>query len=68
MNVLKNAADNQLKGILGYTDQPVVSSDLIGNPHSSVVDINTGISLNDNEWGYSNRLVDLILYTNKLIG
>ena len=66
----KAAAEGELKGILEYTEDPVVSSDVIGNPHSCVFDagatIASGDSLikilgwYDNEWGYSNRMVDLI--------
>jgi len=70
--VLKKASQTDLKGILGYTEDEVVSSDFIGDPRSSIVDANAGISLNDNfvklvawydnEWGYSNRVVDLAIY------
>jgi glyceraldehyde 3-phosphate dehydrogenase len=66
---MKEASENQLKGILGYTEDDVVSSDFITDPRSSIFDANAGIALNprfvkvvswyDNEWGYSNRLVDL---------
>ena len=68
---LKAAADGPLKGILGYTDEELVSSDFKGNDLSSIVDSkltkvigNTGkvISWYDNEWGYSNRVKDLILF------
>ncbi len=69
---LKKAADGELKGILGYTDEELVSSDFKGNPLSSIVDSkltkvvgqNTGkvISWYDNEWGYSNRVKDLITF------
>jgi glyceraldehyde 3-phosphate dehydrogenase len=69
---LKKAAEGPLKGILQYTDEPVVSIDFNGNPHSSIVDgqvtkVMEGkflkvLSWYDNEWGYSNRLRDLILY------
>jgi len=67
---VKHAADNELKGILGYTEDEVVSSDFIGDSHSSIFDAKAGISLNDgfvklvswydNEFGYSCRVVDLI--------
>lgn len=71
--VIKAASESdQWKGILGYTDEEVVSSDFIGDTHSSIFDANAGISLNknfvklvswyDNEFGYSCRVVDLIRY------
>jgi len=60
-----------LKGILGYEDEELVSSDFIGDTRSSIFDVKAGISLNnnfvkliswyDNEWGYSNRVVDLLV-------
>jgi len=69
---IKKHADGPLKGILAYTDDEVVSSDFIGDTHSSIFDIKAGISLNknfvkliawyDNECGYSHRVVDLIEY------
>jgi glyceraldehyde 3-phosphate dehydrogenase len=72
---LKAAAEGPLKGILGYTDEELVSSDFKGNPLSSIVDSkltkvvgqNTGkiISWYDNEWGYSNRVRDLVLFLAK---
>ncbi len=73
---MKAAAEGELKGILEYTEDPIVSSDIIGNPHSSVFDAKAGMELNDhffkiiawydNEWGYSNRLIDMIEYWDKL--
>lgn len=70
--VMKEASENKMKGILSYCDEPVVSSDLIGNPHSSIFDSLAGIQLSptfykivswyDNEKGYSERVVDLIDY------
>lgn len=67
---VKAAADGPLKGILEYTEDPIVSKDIIGNPHSSIFDaLSTSvmegnmvkvISWYDNEWGYSNRTVDLL--------
>jgi glyceraldehyde 3-phosphate dehydrogenase len=72
---IKEAANGPLKGILGYTDEEVVSTDFIGDTHSSIFDAKAGISLNDNfvklvswydnEYGYSNRVVDLIKYIAK---
>jgi glyceraldehyde 3-phosphate dehydrogenase len=67
---LRAAADGPLKGILAYTEDPIVSTDIVGDPHSSIVDaqstmvIGDGrmakvISWYDNEWGYSNRCVEL---------
>jgi glyceraldehyde 3-phosphate dehydrogenase len=71
---LKKASEGSLKGILGYTDHAVVSQDFVHDGRSSIVDGSAGICLNDNfhkviswydnEWGYSNRLVDLALYCN----
>lgn len=68
---MKAAAAGPLKGILGYTDEAVVSTDFQGDSHSSIFDAGAGIELNsnffkvvswyDNEWGYSNRVVDLML-------
>jgi len=73
---IKEAADGPLKGIMGYTEEEVVSSDFIGSSHSSVFDANAGIALSptfvkliswyDNEWGYSSRLVDLIIHMAKV--
>ena len=70
---LKKASEGTLKGILGYTDDDVVSQDFVHDNRSSIVDASAGITLNpnfhkviswyDNEWGYSNRLVDLAVYT-----
>jgi len=67
---IKAAADGPMKGVLAYTDEEVVSTDFIGDPHSSIFDAKAGIALDDNfvklvswydnEWGYSNRVVDLI--------
>lgn len=75
---VKEASEGPLKGILGYTEDDVVSSDLNGNLNSSIFDAKAGISLNpnfvklvswyDNEWGYSRRVVDLISYVAKVDG
>ncbi|WP_375468973.1 type I glyceraldehyde-3-phosphate dehydrogenase [uncultured Nostoc sp.] len=68
---MKEAAAGSLSGILGYTDEEVVSTDFQGDTHSSIFDAGAGIELNsnffkviawyDNEWGYSNRVIDLML-------
>ncbi|MEH2333256.1 type I glyceraldehyde-3-phosphate dehydrogenase [Nostoc sp.] len=68
---MKEAAAGSLTGILGYTDEEVVSTDFQGDTHSSIFDAGAGIELNpnffkviawyDNEWGYSNRVIDLML-------
>jgi glyceraldehyde 3-phosphate dehydrogenase len=67
---VKKAADGPLSGIIEYTEDPIVSTDIIGNPHSSIFDASGThvlggnlvkvMSWYDNEWGYSNRVVDLI--------
>jgi len=69
---MKRAADGPMKGILGYCEEQLVSSDFIGDTHSSIFDVGAGIALNDkfyklvswydNETGYSCRVVDLLLY------
>ncbi|MEY3690609.1 MAG: type glyceraldehyde-3-phosphate dehydrogenase [Actinomycetota bacterium] len=70
----RRAADGPLKGVLEYTDAPIVSSDIVTNPHSCVFDSELTMSMGslvkvlgwyDNEWGYSNRLVDLVLHVGK---
>ncbi|MBE5821112.1 MAG: type I glyceraldehyde-3-phosphate dehydrogenase [Clostridiales bacterium] len=73
---VKKASENELKGILAYTDELLVSSDFIHNPHTSIFDEKAGIALNDtfvklvswydNEWGYSNKLVDLAIHMSKV--
>ena len=70
----KAAADGPLKGVLEYCTAPIVSSDIVTNPHSCVFDSDLTMSMGtlvkvlgwyDNEWGYSNRLVDLVLHVSK---
>lgn len=73
-HAMAHAADTNLKGILEYTEEPLVSTDIIGNPHSSIIDaLSTRVigersnlvkilAWYDNEWGYSCRIVDLINY------
>ncbi|MEE1963166.1 type I glyceraldehyde-3-phosphate dehydrogenase [Allomuricauda taeanensis] len=73
---MKKAADGELKGILGYTDELVVSQDFVGDVRTSIFDADAGIELNstffkvvswyDNETGYSNKLVDLALHAASL--
>jgi glyceraldehyde 3-phosphate dehydrogenase len=69
---MKKASENELKGILGYTEDAVVSSDFIGDPRTSIFDAEAGIMLNpnfvkvvawyDNEMGYSHKVLELISY------
>jgi glyceraldehyde 3-phosphate dehydrogenase len=69
---LKAAAEGEMKGILAYTEDPVVSSDMLHNPNSSIVDADLTkvlggtlakvVAWYDNEWGYSCRVVDLALF------
>ncbi|HEX2393737.1 MAG TPA: type I glyceraldehyde-3-phosphate dehydrogenase [Bacteroidales bacterium] len=71
---MKKASETNLKGILGYTEDEVVSSDFIGDARTSIFDAKAGIMLNsnfvkiiawyDNEWGYSCKLLDMIVYMN----
>ncbi|PTB43390.1 glycerol-3-phosphate dehydrogenase [Trichoderma asperellum] len=75
-NAIKKAADGELKGIMAYTNDDVVSTDMLGNNNSSIFDIKAGISLNpnfvklvswyDNEWGYSRRVLDLLAHVAKV--
>ena len=72
---VKRASENELKGIMEYVDEDVVSSDFIHDSHTSIFDSKAGIQLTDtfvklvawydNEWGYSNKLVDLAIYISK---
>ena len=69
---MKEASEGELKGVLGYTDEDVVSSDFLGDPRTSIFDKKAGLSLTDNfvkvvswydnEWGYANKMVELIAY------
>ena len=69
---MKKASENEMKGIIEYVEDPVVSSDFIHDEHTSIFDATAGIALTDtfvklvawydNEWGYSNKLVDLAIY------
>jgi glyceraldehyde 3-phosphate dehydrogenase len=69
---MKEASEGAMKGVLGYTEDEVVSNDFVGDSRTSIFDAKAGISLNDNfvkvvswydnEWGYSNKVVDLISY------
>ena len=71
-DTIKKATENEMKGIMEYVDEPVVSSDFIHDSHTSIFDATAGIMLTDtfvklvawydNEWGYSNKLVDLACY------
>ncbi|PWY92240.1 glyceraldehyde 3-phosphate dehydrogenase GpdA [Aspergillus heteromorphus CBS 117.55] len=73
---IKAASEGELKGVLGYTEDDIVSTDLNGDSHSSIFDAKAGIALNenfvklvswyDNEWGYSRRVLDLISYISKV--
>jgi glyceraldehyde 3-phosphate dehydrogenase len=73
---MKSASDGELAGVLGYTEEPLVSSDLEGDPHSSVYDADSTMVTNDNmvkviswydnEWGFSNRMVDVVKYMQSL--
>eukprot|EP00199_Chlamydomonas_sp_CCMP681_P001897 CAMPEP_0119108992 /NCGR_PEP_ID=MMETSP1180-20130426/16684_1 /TAXON_ID=3052 ORGANISM="Chlamydomonas cf sp, Strain CCMP681" /NCGR_SAMPLE_ID=MMETSP1180 /ASSEMBLY_ACC=CAM_ASM_000741 /LENGTH=370 /DNA_ID=CAMNT_0007094683 /DNA_START=48 /DNA_END=1160 /DNA_ORIENTATION=- len=72
MAEFKRASENELKGVMAYTEDAVVSTDFVTDPHSCIVDAKAGIQLNDkfvklvawydNEWGYSNRVVDLAVF------
>jgi glyceraldehyde 3-phosphate dehydrogenase len=73
---MKNASENELNGILGYTEDQVVSQDFVSETRTSVFDASAGIELNpnffkiiswyDNEFGYANKIVDLIEYSESL--
>jgi len=78
VNAIKEAAAGDMKGVLDWTDEEVVSTDFVTCKSSSIFDINAGIALNntfmkliswyDNEWGYSNRLVELAIHMKKVDG
>merc|ERR1712051_494311 len=75
---MKEAAEGKMKGVLDYTEDQVVSTDFVGDTHSSIFDAKAGIMLSstfvklvswyDNEYGYSNRVVDLIMHMGKKDG
>ncbi|MBR1756683.1 MAG: type I glyceraldehyde-3-phosphate dehydrogenase, partial [Alphaproteobacteria bacterium] len=75
---MKKASEGELKGILGYTEDAVVSSDFLGDSHTSIFDAKAGIQLTDtfvkviswydNEWGYSNKVLDLVAHMAKVNG
>tara|TARA_Y100000768_G_scaffold182354_1_gene136628 strand:- start:1133 stop:2125 length:993 start_codon:yes stop_codon:yes gene_type:complete len=75
-NIMKISSENNLKDILGYCDEPVVSQDFIGDTRTSVFDASAGMELNsnffkiiswyDNEYGYSSKLIDLAYHINKI--
>ena len=72
---IKHASENEMKGVLEYVDEPCVSTDFLGDKHTSIFDAKAGIALTDtfvklvawydNEWGYSNKMLDLIAYMDK---
>jgi glyceraldehyde 3-phosphate dehydrogenase len=74
--VMKEASENELEGILGYTEDEVVSQDFVSESRTSVFDASAGLELNknfykiiawyDNEFGYANKIVDLIQYSASL--
>ena len=69
---MKEASETSMKGVLGYTEDAVVSNDFVGDPRTSIFDAGAGIQLSktfvkvvswyDNEWGYSNKVIDLLVY------
>ena len=72
---MKEASEGELKGIMSYTEDAVVSNDFIGNANTSIFDATAGIALTDtfvkviswydNEWGYSNKVLDLVAHISK---
>ena len=77
-NAMKEASEGELKGILGYTNEDVVSSDFIGDSRTSIFDEKAGIQLSpnfvkvvswyDNEWGYSNKVLELVAHMKQVNG
>jgi glyceraldehyde 3-phosphate dehydrogenase len=78
-DAIKKASENPIyKHVLTYTEDPIVSSDIIGNPHSSIADLSLTkvidgdmvklVSWYDNEWGYSNRLIEMVVEAGRKIG
>ena len=75
-NSIKSASEGSLKNVLAYSDALCVSSDFVTNPHTSVFDVNAGLEISktffklvswyDNEWGYSNKILDMITHMHKL--
>ncbi|MDR2027205.1 MAG: type I glyceraldehyde-3-phosphate dehydrogenase [Prevotellaceae bacterium] len=75
---MKDASEKELKGVLGYTEDDVVSSDFVGDPRTSIFDAKAGIALTDkfvkvvswydNEWGYSNKVLELVAHMKKVNG
>lgn len=75
-SAMKKASEGELKGVLGYTEDAVVSTDFLGDARTSIFDAGAGIALNDtfvkviawydNEWGYSKKLIDLIAYVDSV--
>ena len=74
-SAMKEASEGDLKGIMGYTEDAVVSNDFVGDARTSVFDATAGIALTDtfvklvswydNEWGYSNKVLDLVAHISK---
>jgi len=74
--VMKSSSENEMKGVLGYSDDPLVSQDFVGDIRTSIFDVDAGMELNstfykiiswyDNEFGYSNKLIDLAKHIHKL--
>ena len=76
MKLVYRASENEFKGIIGYTEDEVVSQDFVSDTRTSIIDADASLELNknffkviswyDNEFGYSNKLVDLALHVNSL--